>query len=340
MRQPQPYYKQSHRAWYANIGPNKNSVRLASEEDGEQAAWDKYHDLMAGRQPLTDNSTVGSVLDRFAGHCQRNLAAGTYAIRKPILESFARFVGPLRLSALKVHHVTEWIEQTYPKAGPTYRHNLIRTIKTAFKWAEDEEHIVASPLRKVKLPRPRSRDVYLMPDQFDKLLALVAESRDGGCLSDILVALKESGCRPVEARRAEARHFDRAEHCWIFPVNEAKMELEPRVVLLTPNVYAITERLALKYPEGPMFRNSDGTPWTRFTLGTRLRRLSKKLGFHVCAYAVRHTFATDAIIRGVDLQTIATLMGHVDLKMLSRIYQHIRKRSDFLRAGLNKAVGI
>ena len=88
-----------------------------------------------------------------------------------------------------------------------------------------------------------------------------------------------------------------------------------------------------------MFRNSDGTHWTRYTFGTRLYRASKKLGFHVCPYAVRHTFATDAIIRGVDLQTIASLMGHVDLKMLSRIYQHIKRRSDHLRAGLRKAVG-
>jgi site-specific recombinase XerD len=38
-----------------------------------------------------------------------------------------------------------------------------------------------------------------------------------------------------------------------------------------------------------------------------------KVGFNICPYAIRHTFATDVIVRGVDLQTIATLMGHVDL---------------------------
>ena len=97
--------------------------------------------------------------------------------------------------------------------------------------------------------------------------------------------------------------------------------------------------LRLKHPDGPLFRTRRDTPWTQRALGSRLYRLSCKLGFHVCPYAVRHTFATDAIIRGVDLQTIATLMGHVDLKMLSRIYQHLRRRSDHLRAGLRKATG-
>lgn len=156
---------------------------------------------------------------------------------------------------------------------------------------------------------------------------------------DIVTVLKETGCRPHEARRVEARHLDRADKCWVFPIDESKGEREKRVVLLTDRAFEICQRLALKHPEGPIFRNSKGRPWTRHALVSRLYRLSKKLGFHVCPYAVRHTFATDAIYRGVDLQTIAVLMGHANLNMLSRVYQHIRKRSDHLRAGLRKAVG-
>ena len=64
--------------------------------------------------------------------------------------------------------------------------------------------------------------------------------------------------------------------------------------------------------------------------------LAKKLGFRVTPSMLRHTFATDAILKGVDLQTIATT-GHVDLRMLSRIYQHISRRSDFIKEGLRKA---
>ena len=66
-------------------------------------------------------------------------------------------------------------------------------------------------------------------------------------------------------------------------------------------------------------------------------RISRKLDFPVTPYSVRHTFATDAIIKGVDLQTIATLMGHSNLKMLSTVYQHIQKRSDHIKEGLRRA---
>jgi site-specific recombinase XerD len=52
---------------------------------------------------------------------------------------------------------------------------------------------------------------------------------------------------------------------------------------------------------------------------------------------VRHTFATRKILEGVDLVTIATLMGHRDLTMLQKIYQHVKRRSDHLRNALNRS---
>jgi hypothetical protein len=51
MRLLKPYFKKSHKAWYVNIGPpHGRPVRLASEAEGEKAAWEKYHALMASRQ--------------------------------------------------------------------------------------------------------------------------------------------------------------------------------------------------------------------------------------------------------------------------------------------------
>ena len=52
VRQPKPYFKKSHNAWYANIGPNGRPVRLASKTEGEDKAYEEYHAKMAGRQPV------------------------------------------------------------------------------------------------------------------------------------------------------------------------------------------------------------------------------------------------------------------------------------------------
>jgi integrase len=310
---------------------------------------------MVAQQPLKEDCPVASVLDHFLEHHKNKSAPATYEFYFHALNSFAHYIGPkLRVCDLKPAHVEDWIDhnhRTAKRATPkgtidtgkptsdNYRRNLIRAVKAAFRWAERRGNIDRSPIRYVELPTARSRDVYLMPEQWDKLIAKVAKSRDGGCLLDLITVMKETGCRPQEARRVEARHFKRDEKCWEFPVLESKGKKEKRVVLLTDKAFEICQRLALKNPEGPMFRTSAGKPWTRRALSFRLYSLSEKLGFEICPYAIRHTFATDAIVNGVDLQTIATLMGHVDLGMLSRIYQHIKRRSDHLRAGLNKAVG-
>ncbi len=41
MRRPEPYFKKTHSAWYANIGPGRRPVKLAEGKDNEKAAWTK-----------------------------------------------------------------------------------------------------------------------------------------------------------------------------------------------------------------------------------------------------------------------------------------------------------
>jgi site-specific recombinase XerD len=71
-------------------------------------------------------------------------------------------------------------------------------------------------------------------------------------------------------------------------------------------------------------------------LAARFKRLAAQVKFPVTAYALRHAFATDKILEGVDLVTIATLMGHRDLKMLQKHYQNVKNRSEHLRKAVRK----
>jgi integrase len=206
-------------------------------------------------------------------------------------------------------------------------------VSRVFSWAKKSGRLKGNPLEGMEKPQPTSRDVYLTPDQYKSVVAAIKDE----AFRDFVQIMRETGCRPKEARLVEARHFDRQSKCWIFPKAEAKGRREARIVLLNDRAFEITQRLALKHPSGPMFRNLDGEPWRKDSLNCRCHRLTRKLGFQVCCYAIRHTFATDAIVRGVDLVTISQLMGHKSLDMLHRIYQHVSRRSDHLREGLRKA---
>ncbi len=139
----------------------------------------------------------------------------------------------------------------------------------------------------------------------------------------------ETGCRPLEARSIEARHVDFNNELVHFPPSEAKGGLADRVIFLTDKA---AEILRANFDrEGPLFVNTKGKPWTKDSIGCRFKRLKMKLGKAMCAYAIRHSYATEGLKSGMDSLVLAQLMGHADTTMLSRTYAHLARNPDFLR---------
>ncbi|MDA0834663.1 MAG: tyrosine-type recombinase/integrase [Planctomycetota bacterium] len=68
-------------------------------------------------------------------------------------------------------------------------------------------------------------------------------------------------------------------------------------------------------------------------------RLACKFGTKLSLYALRHSWATHALERGVDSLTVAVLMGHKDPSTLARVYQHLSKNPSYLLDEAKRAVG-
>jgi site-specific recombinase XerD len=51
-------------------------------------------------------------------------------------------------------------------------------------------------------------------------------------------------------------------------------------------------------------------------------------------YAVRHTWATNRLLAGVDPFTVAVLMGHRDTTVAARVYQHLKAVPEHLHDAL------
>jgi integrase len=54
------------------------------------------------------------------------------------------------------------------------------------------------------------------------------------------------------------------------------------------------------------------------------------------AYGYRHSFATDALAKGVPDTQVAELLGHSGTAMLHRHYSHLTARAKTLREALNR----
>jgi len=357
MRIPKPFFREQTQTWYVQIG--KKQHNLGKDKDKAQT---KYHRLMSGRQDVTDDTQVFVVFLQFLEWNKANKAPGTHEFYKRHINSFAEFIGQnLTVGDLKPYHVTRWLAQEYKGTSGNYRRSAIRSLQRAFNWAVKEGHLAKSPLAHVVKPPYTPRDAIVTPEQWDQLTAALQQRGEPGQrFLELLTLMRQTGCRPLEARTAEARHVDRKGKCLIFERTETKgygsdHTVERRVIPLTDDVFAICCRLAVKYPTGPLFRNSNGEPWTRYDIKSWFKRLdgsraagrgtkrpSKKLKLdcRIKAASIRHTWATEALERGVDPITVATIMGHKDLTMLMKVYQHLKKKDAHLRNALHQAIGI
>lgn len=276
---------------------------------------------------------VRAILLKFLEWVKVNRAAGTFDFYSQGINSFDKFVGEMLVADFGPATVEDWIA-AYSSKSDSYRHNLIRSVQAAFNWAVKRKMLKENPLAGLEKPAQTAREAYITDEQWAKIAAAV-----DGPFRDFLEILRETGCRPIEARVVTAENFDRENRRWYFadpPKKTGKVGSKQvaRIVYLNDKAFAICERLALKNPTGPLFLNEHGGEWLRNTITTRCFRMKKQLGFSFCAYGLRHAFCTNKLRNGVDPVTVATLMGHSDLTQIMATYQKLGKCTDHLRAAV------
>jgi len=76
-----------------------------------------------------------------------------------------------------------------------------------------------------------------------------------------------------------------------------------------------------------VFPDEEGGKIYKNRLRNRLMTLTKQLGFGEVTqiHALRHTFASHLVMKGVDLATIKQLMGHSDIET-TMIYSHLTEK--------------
>jgi integrase len=250
------------------------------------------------------------------------------------LSSFVDFAGAqLRIDAIEPLHVIRWVE-TKKSWNSTTRCDAISAMQRAFNWGVKRGQIARSPIAVVAdKPRRQRRETVYSQNEWKKLRGLVKDQQFG----DLLDFMRNTGCRPIEARTVCSHHVDLENKMVVFPPSEAKGERNERVVFLPDEAVEICKRLVRGDSADPILLNIKGRPWTKDAINCRFRRLREKLSIGACAYAVRHTYATEALKKGIDSLTLAQIMGHSDTSMLAKHYAHLARNPDYLREQASKA---
>jgi integrase len=161
---------------------------------------------------------------------------------------------------------------------------------------------------------------------------------------NVLFFLRNTGARPSEMAALTWDAVDFENSVIVLTQHKTRKLLRtprPRVIQMVPEVVKLLRRIKRQEPvaDPHVFLSSQGKPWRRDMLGLRLRRFREKVGVphDATLYGIRHQFGTMAVVNGVDIKTLAELMGHRSTQMTEH-YCHLAGHQAHLASAMQRAV--
>jgi integrase len=189
-----------------------------------------------------------------------------------------------------------------------------------FTWAcklKLATHHPAKGLGRLKTP---IKERYLCHEEIQQLLAATS-----GDLKDMIIVALGTGMRASEVLGLDRDQLDIKNA--VVKLNDSKNG-DRRLVPLPPQVIT-----TLQQRPAPLRKLFPGWPLDK--LMHTINRVAKKASLQgVTFHTLRHTFASHAVMAGVDLYTLAKLLGHRDLAQVQR-YAHLAPAH--LQAATNQA---
>ncbi len=266
---PKPWFRKS-RGWFVTIGGKQHNLGR-----DKKAAFQEYYRLMqrSPERQRVSGASMAAIIDDFLEYLSKNRAPDTYRWYRDLLQKFIAFHADLRVDDIRPFHVQRWVDG-YPHLSKTSRRNHMRSVKRCVKWAVTQGYLDRNPLQLLSIPTGERKEVLVTEDEYERVLQFARPDS----LRDLLTTTWETGCRPQESLRVEARHVDVPNQRWVIPPSEAKGEKMTRIVYLTDKAFEITWRLMRRYPVGALFRNAQGDAWTSDSVNCAIDRIRVRMG--------------------------------------------------------------
>ncbi len=315
------------------------------DEAGERLARSKAH-LRPPPPPSPPGAVATGMIDPGPGRSLAALIAGYLAYQEQ-----RHAVGLLSTSALRDYRfalarldrcfpgrsaasvtadeLERWVAR--PEWSSSTRHYHLCVVLQLFNWGR------ITLDRALTLPPKESRGTscLLTDEQFAKVLAELTRSyQSRACdLAALLRVLRETGARPGEiaALTVEAVNWDHG--CVRLKQHKTvRKSGEPRLLTFTAAAMDVLREQRARHPTGLLFRTNAGLRYGPVTISRQLGTISRRVGFRVIAYSLRHEFATRALMAGIPDTIVASLLGHTSTAMIHKHYSHVSQQAQALRA--------
>lgn len=293
-------------------------------EHSRKPSW--FEVLASAYQPESSALSVGDVVREFLAWARAHTRASTFDQYEWFGEKLVEDCGGFLVASFRPIHITRWVAAH--GWGGCHEYNARRYAFRFFNWAVSEGLIDKNPLDGMPRPRPMPRQRALGHDEYLRLI----RATDGD-LRPLLFALRQTGARPQELRELTWGDV-RDDHLVLAEHKTSGKTRKPRVIHLSPLMQRFFAVLRARGAgRDHVFWNARGRPWTANALRLRIARLKERLGLadDVCAYLLRHAFGTNAVLNGVDVATVAELMGHASTEVTTSVYIHLADQRSHLQ---------
>ena len=312
------------RRWrYATIGPADSITVPEARREARQIIAGFLDTPAKTTGPRTPGRPMNEFAKEFIDRHARHWKPGTLetnrdVIDKRILPAF----GHMTVDEITVEHVKDWFASMAERPGVANR--SVPVLSTMMRMAELWGYRLhnTNPCKNTRRYPMAPKERYLTPEEIARLNAVL--TRDEFYCPHVVAVIRLlllTGCRVGEVLSLE---WD-----WIkgkrILLPDSKSG--PRTVWLSSAARAVIDAIPRYSADCPYL--FPGRPPTRpiGNIGTQWDRIRREAGLSdVRLHDCRHTWASVAAMNGVDMVTIAKLLGHALIETTER-YTHLSERS-------------
>ncbi len=290
-----------------SIGPSKKNAQKVIDKKKTEIIENKYLDVRKEPDPVRFHDFAKEYLS----WGKANKKPSTVKAEISFLRDLEKEFETKTIQEITAWQIEKWKARKKETVKPASVNREIATLKHLFTKAVEWGKVKENPAKKVKLLKGEVKRVrYLMPDEVQKLISNCADH-----LEPIATVAVHTGMRKGEllGLKWDQVNFEQG----IITLLDTKNG-ERRDIPMNETVKALLMGLERK---GPHVFLNDGFPlkYIDKSFATAIKKSGiKDFRFH----DLRHTFASNLVMAGVELNDVRELLGHKDMKMTLR-YAHL-----------------
>lgn len=203
-------------------------------------------------------------------------------------------------------------------------HGHFQVLKAFGNWACHEGYPVDPAFMRVRAPKVAQKEMESFSQQ--QVAAILAATSEGWPRIAVAI-LYGTGMRVGELCALTLEDVEDDGDAAFLKIKRGKGAKFRRVPVsrqLRRELVRYVNRQRPDYASDRLLVLSDGTPVTVGCVSHLFSRLHRRLGFRVYAHKFRHTFATEYLRRGGEIERLRRILGHTTYVMVMR-YVHLDK---------------